>query len=330
VILVAKKKQSTGPIPEETKETAPPHQGDGQGSTVKPTSILEFGPFRVLTAAIRAVPSVKYALGVAGIVSVIAIVASMGIDLRIALAGSIIMLFLMTALVVFAKLTTTAAPAFRWPIFLLLWSSILLTIATAILLFTSVFFGVPLELRHVFAFVGQPDILSLPNSDYIEIPESKLLGLKAAGTFSNHLEITDVVWDRQKSLLDVKVRNKTDDSLVITMLALTFYHKWEGAPLLASGKHDFVKDNAGVQEATKHAETFRCAKGYKVSYVVPARGADRYLFAFGLRPENLYYPKSQPGGFYELGITFCYNDDRKTSDVVSLNDLIAGRFRRRD
>jgi hypothetical protein len=104
-------------------------------------------PYRVIQDAIRAVPAVRYALGVAGIVSVIAVVASFRVDPRIAVWGTVIIMVLMVGLVVFAKLTTTAKKHFLAPALVLMWSFLGLLILTATLLFTSVFFKFPVDLR---------------------------------------------------------------------------------------------------------------------------------------------------------------------------------------
>jgi hypothetical protein len=104
-------------------------------------------PYGLLRESIRAVPAVKYALGVAGIVSAIAIVSAFGMDLRIAGFGTIITFALMVVLVVFAKLSTTAPRHFLVPVLLLMWSFLVLTIATAFLLFSSVFFNRPVDLH---------------------------------------------------------------------------------------------------------------------------------------------------------------------------------------
>jgi hypothetical protein len=109
---------------------------------------INFFPIRILREAIRAVPAVKYALGIAGIVSVISIVAALGLDLRIAAFGTVIMIFLMTLLVIFAKLTAVTSRYFLLPVLVLMWSSLILTIATASSLFSSVFFRWPVDLQY--------------------------------------------------------------------------------------------------------------------------------------------------------------------------------------
>lgn len=114
-------------------------------SSKKPDAL---SPITVLREAIRAVPAVKYALGIAGIVSAIAIVTGgFRIDLRIAVFGTVIMFVLMTVLVLFARLSTTPHHALGIAVIVLVWFSLLLTMFTATGLFTSVFFHWPLDLR---------------------------------------------------------------------------------------------------------------------------------------------------------------------------------------
>lgn len=103
-------------------------------------------PYRVLKDAIRAVPAVKYALGVAGIAAVVSIVEAYRTDLRISVIGALITIILMVILVLFARLSTLAASRFHLPALVFTWFSLVLLISTSILLFTSVFFAWPLNL----------------------------------------------------------------------------------------------------------------------------------------------------------------------------------------
>src|SRR5262252_6653820 len=112
------------------------------------SKLSEFLPYRILQEAIRAVPAVKYALGVAGIVSAIAVVMAFGVDLRIAAWGVVVTLVLMVTLVIFAKMTTIAPRYFLIPVMVLTWSFLVLTIATAFLMFSSVFFKYPVDLQN--------------------------------------------------------------------------------------------------------------------------------------------------------------------------------------
>jgi hypothetical protein len=108
----------------------------------------------VLRAAIKAVPAVRFALGIAGIVAAVAIIKALRLDFRIAVFGVIIMLVLMTVLLIFAKLSATAGSMLKIPMLLFAWFSLLITISTATLLFTSVFWRWPVDLR---AWLAKPE-----------------------------------------------------------------------------------------------------------------------------------------------------------------------------
>ena len=103
-----------------------------------------------MQAAIRAVPALRYALGVLGIVSAIGIIKSCGIDFRAAVYGTIVMVVLMSALVVFAALTNVSSPQVRVAALAMMWSSLSLTILSSALLFTSAWFDFPKTLQELF------------------------------------------------------------------------------------------------------------------------------------------------------------------------------------
>jgi hypothetical protein len=100
-------------------------------------------PWGVFQAALKAVPALRYALGVLGMVSAIAIIKGFGVDFRAAVFGTIIMLVLMVGLVVFAALTKVPGLHLRSAAVVLMWSLLAITILTAVLLFTSFFFAFP-------------------------------------------------------------------------------------------------------------------------------------------------------------------------------------------
>jgi hypothetical protein len=103
-------------------------------------------PLGILREAIRAVPAVRYALGVAGIVAAIAIVSLFRIDLRVAGFGIIVMLVFMAVLVLFARLATASDRSFAQAGRFFLWSSLVLFTSVAALLVTSIFFSWPRDL----------------------------------------------------------------------------------------------------------------------------------------------------------------------------------------
>jgi hypothetical protein len=118
-----------------------------QSKTNTPIGPPTLAPYELLRAAIKAVPAVKYALAVGGIVAVIAIVAGWKIDFRIAVFGVVVMLVLMTAMVVFAHLAKESASTFRAPAVVFMWFALVLTMASGLAVFLSVFLGWPADWR---------------------------------------------------------------------------------------------------------------------------------------------------------------------------------------
>ncbi len=121
---------------------------------------------KILEKSINAVPALKYALGVAGIVASIAIISSLRLDLRVAVFGTVVMLVLMVALFVFSKLIKIKNKYVLYPAILMLWSFVGLTIFTAVLLFSSVFFNYPINLKSMLAEAAQDDT-SIVKGEYL-------------------------------------------------------------------------------------------------------------------------------------------------------------------
>lgn len=131
--------------------------------------MLQFSPYKLVKDGIKAVPAVRYALGVAAIAAVIAIVSGFIKDYRIAVLGTIVMLALMSALVVFSSLARTAAKDVRPLALLLAWASVILIIATSVLIFTGFFFSWPRPLdRYVEAVRERTSII--PAATYSPSP----------------------------------------------------------------------------------------------------------------------------------------------------------------
>jgi hypothetical protein len=122
-------------------------KGDIHGSAVT--------PWGVLMEAVRAVPAVKYTLGIAGIVSVLAIVVELRVNFRVAVVGTVIMLILMAVLLAFARLSAASNRSVAAAGVFFLWSSLLLFVGTGGMMFSSVFFHWPLDLRSW--LVGSPE-----------------------------------------------------------------------------------------------------------------------------------------------------------------------------
>ncbi len=92
----------------------------------------------VLRTAIKAVPSVKYALGVSGVISIIPIIALLKVDLLTAGFGFI---------VIFSKFIEAENSLFRWPSKVMVESFLLILVTYSVFIFTSTFFNWPLPLR---------------------------------------------------------------------------------------------------------------------------------------------------------------------------------------
>jgi hypothetical protein len=136
---------------------------------------LNANPLRVLKEAIKQVPALKFALGVAGIAAAAAIIKSLVSDPRVAVFGIILMVILMTVLVVFAKLTAIASKDFKLPAMILMWFSLVLVMAVSSLLFTSTFFNWPMKLKDV--VVNQPVVAEQHSADINASPSTYLHGV---------------------------------------------------------------------------------------------------------------------------------------------------------
>lgn len=143
-------------------------------------------PPSILKQAIKAVPAVKYALGVGGIIAVIAIVRGFGIDLRVALFGAIVMFVLMTMLVVFASLARQKGSQFRLPALVFTWFSLICVMAVSIVLFTSVFWGRPVDMRTLLAKKAPSPPIQV-SDDQREVSCSDVVDAKKIGRPEVHL-----------------------------------------------------------------------------------------------------------------------------------------------
>ena len=109
--------------------------GDVRGSLTSPTSILR--------SAIEAVPAVKFALGVAGVISAIALVKGFFSSAGAALLAGFGMLILMTLLVLFAATAKARSGLLIVPAMVFTWALLLLVIGSSILIVSSAFFEWP-------------------------------------------------------------------------------------------------------------------------------------------------------------------------------------------
>ena len=125
-----------------------PPKNSGKGS---------LNPLTILKDAIKAVPAMKYALAVLGLVAVVAIVSLWRVKYEVAIFGAVIILGLMVPVLVFAKLTKVAPKYFLGPARAFLWAFVILTIVAGTCLFTAAAFRQPTALYElIFDKSGRP------------------------------------------------------------------------------------------------------------------------------------------------------------------------------
>lgn len=104
------------------------------------------GLMALLREAVKAVPAVRYALGIGGVLAAVSLVFVLKIDPRIAFIGIVVTLIFMSILVIFANGAAAENDNIRLPSLVFTWFSLTLFMATGVCLFTSLFFSLPLNL----------------------------------------------------------------------------------------------------------------------------------------------------------------------------------------
>jgi len=108
------------------------------------TRLTDLSPMGVLNAAIKAVPAVRFALGVGGIAAVVAIVVLWWkLEIQLAVFGTLIVLVFMVVLVIFSALSGLGAPALTPLALVLAWAFLILTVFAAALFASCAFFDWP-------------------------------------------------------------------------------------------------------------------------------------------------------------------------------------------
>jgi len=108
------------------------------------TAGLAVGPLALLREAVRAVPAMRYALGVGGIAAIVAIVLTYWkLEARTAVFGGLVVFVAMVALVIFAALSRTGSAALRPLAMSMAWSFLVLTVVAASLFVSGAFFNWP-------------------------------------------------------------------------------------------------------------------------------------------------------------------------------------------
>jgi hypothetical protein len=104
-------------------------------------------PLSLITAARRAHPAFKYATAAAGVIGIVVILAQYGISYATLAFGSILLFVIMVMFLVFSQAAAIAKVHLTLPATVLIWVFLLIGVLTALLLFTSAFFDLPLPFK---------------------------------------------------------------------------------------------------------------------------------------------------------------------------------------
>jgi len=129
-------------------------------------------PLDVVRAGIKAVPAVKYALGVAGVAAALALATAFFSSTQAAVIGILAMLALMVLLVVFASLTSqdiNKPNPLRYQALVMTWVVLVVFCGIAILVFTSVFFERPKPFPQIVATLTSVEVPDSTGDDEVQL-----------------------------------------------------------------------------------------------------------------------------------------------------------------
>jgi len=130
-------------------------------------------PISVLKEAINKVPFVKYALGIAGVAAAVAIIRSFGIDnTSVPIISILVMLGFMVLLFIFSTLTKSKERPLKIAGYVLVYTTVLITCISSVLLATSVFFDTPKPIDQYGIFKGESKPLPLSTLDHRLVKEA--------------------------------------------------------------------------------------------------------------------------------------------------------------
>ncbi len=107
------------------------------------SSFIWADPLKTLTVAIKHVPAVKWAMGVLGVAAAVAVAVAFFANPISALAGTVIMIFLMILLFLFSIIMKVGPTGLHTPAIVLVWAALGLVLVYAVLITTAIFFEVP-------------------------------------------------------------------------------------------------------------------------------------------------------------------------------------------
>jgi hypothetical protein len=110
---------------------------------------------------------------------------------------------------------------------------------------------------------------------------------------SGPVEVTSIVFQEKERLVDVRVRNITDQPVIIHQILLDFRYVVKTSFLVPSGTHDLGITSKDVRRARERGEPLSFRRGFNVAYTVAPRGTDRYLFKLSVSPDELHNPDAR-------------------------------------
>jgi len=112
------------------------------------TTMSQSTPEGFLKTAVKAVPSLKYAIGIGGIAAVIVLLNGFGTDLRVTGVGVLLIFVPMILLVLFSRIAAAASGLLQKQLRFLTWFAVAIFAVFVSLVVSSIFFAVPLDLNH--------------------------------------------------------------------------------------------------------------------------------------------------------------------------------------
>jgi hypothetical protein len=145
----------------------------------------------------QAVPAVKWALGVAGVISAAALVKVFFVSVGAALLAGFGMLVLMVILVLFAAATKSRSSVLIVPAMVLTWALLILVILSSLLTVSAAFFGWPKPIQDLINGITSPQTMETPHpaTRGIKLPNTNdVLGVDANAVVAHRQPVT-FVWD---------------------------------------------------------------------------------------------------------------------------------------
>jgi hypothetical protein len=155
----------------------------------------------------------------------------------------------------------------------------------------------------------QPFIVSPPKALVQAVPVAGREPQPMAPRVTEPVEVTGVTFHQKDRLLDVTVRNTTDNPAIIHQIVVDFRYVVETSTIVPSGRHDLGILQKSMERARARKQPFSFRKGFNVAYLVPPKGSDRYVFDMNMAPRDLYTPELK--GRYCLSVHLRVNNSTK-------------------